>query len=84
MHVAPYQLMEAWPVIAPYQPVPNGAVADGSMACHAHITPTREDTSNEVIGPPTGFSLLVALPVQGYLRLGQQRSQEGPALPMVP
>ena len=76
----------AWPaaVTPPGAGTPNGAVADGSMACHAHITPTREDTSNEVIGPPTGFSFLVVLPVQGYLRLGQQRSQEGPALPMVP
>ena len=47
----------AWPaaVTPPGAGTPNGAVADGSMACHAHITPTREGTSNEVIGPPTAF-----------------------------
>ena len=47
----------AWPaaVTPPGAGTPNGAVVDGSMACHAHITPTREDTSNEVIGPPTAF-----------------------------
>ena len=51
----------AWPaaVTPPGAGTPNGAVADGSMACHAHITPTREDTSNEVIGPPTGFLFLL-------------------------